>query len=523
MYEDGRQLGPAHRPHDFIRADGRGQFSHWGSTLYFSSSDNTDPRANGRVYRFITGATASGEFLGWWAICALAVTGLAYWLRRTRRAASDAPRAWKIAVTATIVATYALLVRYSMDPDAGAWIPRGQMLPALWAVSFAASLAAARQVGLSLADFTYDSIETIQRTWGELLTRANRPFMRSGWEGRVWRAVSLALPVILFAIVLRMRLPYGLLMASYFFATPLLLPFGLALWCCHLRRDWIGTISGLAVTLVLFGLPLASLWWHIGTHYNAVGGLLPFSDASGYYYDARRLLQGYPFDWSARRPLFPGLLSTLLALTGDNLQVTLAMLVAFNGVATYLLARELRAEPWRCSGRCFDDGSLFLLSGGRRAWHGADRESRSWDGRHRVRRAVAELQSPRPVWSEPGAWIADHRADGAGRCVLRPSRARVGGCTGVPGEVVARGHRGVCRRIPFSRSDALREPSLVQPVGRANGVLEFFTVALRPGGRRQGLEPGDCWITLEPQREHRSTHWPGRRCARIPWALSKAA
>ena len=168
--------------------------------------------------------------------------------------------------------------------------------------------------------------------------------MRSGWEGRAWRAVSLALPVILFAIVLRMRLPYGLLIASYFLATPLLLPFGLALWCCHLRRDWIGTISGLAVTLVLFGLPLASLWWHIGTHYNAVGGLLPFSDASGYYYDARRLLQGYPFDWSARRPLFPGLLSTLLALTGDNLQVTLAMLVAFNGVATYLLARELRAS-----------------------------------------------------------------------------------------------------------------------------------------------------------------------------------
>ena len=34
VYKDGRQLGPAHRPHDFIRADGRGQFSHWGSTLY---------------------------------------------------------------------------------------------------------------------------------------------------------------------------------------------------------------------------------------------------------------------------------------------------------------------------------------------------------------------------------------------------------------------------------------------------------------------------------------------------------
>jgi predicted permease len=73
-----------------------------------------------------------------------------------------------------------------------------------------------------------------------------------------------------------------------------------------------------------------------------VGGLLPFSDASGYHYDARRLLDGHLLGWSARRPLFSGLLATLLGLTGQNLQVVLAILVAMTAVACFLLAREVR-------------------------------------------------------------------------------------------------------------------------------------------------------------------------------------
>jgi len=50
VYEDGVPLRPAHAPHDAIRGTGRGAFSHWGHVVYFSTSDNTDPRANGRTY-----------------------------------------------------------------------------------------------------------------------------------------------------------------------------------------------------------------------------------------------------------------------------------------------------------------------------------------------------------------------------------------------------------------------------------------------------------------------------------------
>lgn len=52
LYEDGLELGPIHTQHAQIRTLGSGAFSHWYNTLYFSSSDNTDPRVNGRTYTF---------------------------------------------------------------------------------------------------------------------------------------------------------------------------------------------------------------------------------------------------------------------------------------------------------------------------------------------------------------------------------------------------------------------------------------------------------------------------------------
>ena len=50
LYENYLPLGPRHARHDCIRKHGRGRFSHWGSTLFFSSSDNSDPTGNDRFY-----------------------------------------------------------------------------------------------------------------------------------------------------------------------------------------------------------------------------------------------------------------------------------------------------------------------------------------------------------------------------------------------------------------------------------------------------------------------------------------
>jgi parallel beta helix pectate lyase-like protein len=62
LFENGKELGPAHSVHAAIRTLGMGRFSHWGASdgsasLYFSASDNTDPRTNGRVYTYSTGGS----------------------------------------------------------------------------------------------------------------------------------------------------------------------------------------------------------------------------------------------------------------------------------------------------------------------------------------------------------------------------------------------------------------------------------------------------------------------------------
>jgi hypothetical protein len=53
LLEDDRPLAAPHTAHDEIRRLGRGRYSHWGRCIYFSTSDNTDPRKNGRVYKLM--------------------------------------------------------------------------------------------------------------------------------------------------------------------------------------------------------------------------------------------------------------------------------------------------------------------------------------------------------------------------------------------------------------------------------------------------------------------------------------
>jgi hypothetical protein len=54
ILENGARLGPAHTMHSTVANTGKGAYSHWGtsqdSIVLFSTSDNTDPRTNGRQY-----------------------------------------------------------------------------------------------------------------------------------------------------------------------------------------------------------------------------------------------------------------------------------------------------------------------------------------------------------------------------------------------------------------------------------------------------------------------------------------
>jgi len=59
LLEDGKELGPPHSVHQAIRDTGGGAYSHWSGDpngesqlLYLSTSDNSDPRTNGRKYEW---------------------------------------------------------------------------------------------------------------------------------------------------------------------------------------------------------------------------------------------------------------------------------------------------------------------------------------------------------------------------------------------------------------------------------------------------------------------------------------
>jgi lysophospholipase L1-like esterase len=54
LLEDGVPLGPPHALHSEIEAHGEGRWSHWKDAVIFSTSDNSNPRSNGRHYEVVT-------------------------------------------------------------------------------------------------------------------------------------------------------------------------------------------------------------------------------------------------------------------------------------------------------------------------------------------------------------------------------------------------------------------------------------------------------------------------------------
>ncbi len=78
LFEGGKALGPSHSFLERVRGGGRGAYSHRGTALHFSTSDNTDPRTNGREYRVSYPLFVHKEAKG--AIAALSLLFLGGWI-----------------------------------------------------------------------------------------------------------------------------------------------------------------------------------------------------------------------------------------------------------------------------------------------------------------------------------------------------------------------------------------------------------------------------------------------------------
>ena len=165
-------------------------------------------------------------------------------------------------------------------------------------------------------------------------------------EPLVREIVSLVLALSFFALILLNRSPNILRPISLYLRTGFnftVILFFLPLYASFRFRGWLGHLLSLTLTLALFAFALAGLW-AIGQTQSAVfSGIVPLFDASDYYTDALRLTAGQDFSvFSARRPLFAGLLSVVLWATHHNLMGALSVFTLITALACYIAAKEIQ-------------------------------------------------------------------------------------------------------------------------------------------------------------------------------------
>jgi hypothetical protein len=162
----------------------------------------------------------------------------------------------------------------------------------------------------------------------------------------LWQGLSLLISILTFSLILLNRSPNFLRPLSMSLRTGfgLVIPAtALVVYLAFRLPGRVGELASLTITLSLFAMPLAGLWASGQSQSTLLSGLIPLSDAKDYYLDALSLLNGHDFSvFSGRRPLFPGLLTVLLALTDRDLMAALAILTAITGLACYLTAREIQ-------------------------------------------------------------------------------------------------------------------------------------------------------------------------------------
>lgn len=113
----------------------------------------------------------------------------------------------------------------------------------------------------------------------------------------------------------------------------------------RLPEKW-SWLTGLSLTMLIFGLTLSHQWTSGFSNNLIIGGLLPYKDGFSYYTaGVQMLLNGIqiPPDGlqATGRPLFPGFLSSLLFFSHQNLQYVHAIITAAVGFGCYWAARQL--------------------------------------------------------------------------------------------------------------------------------------------------------------------------------------
>src|ERR1035437_7236996 len=159
---------------------------------------------------------------------------------------------------------------------------------------------------------------------------------RLWWVSIARWAVVLIIGFLIYTLILINRQPIFLrpisIAVRYSFTLVLPLVF-LGIYLAYLIPGSPGKIIIFMATLSLFSLALAGLWTSGHSEQYVIASLLPWVDAHHYYTDALNILEGGILNpVAARRPLGTIFLVPLLGITGQNLEVTLALLVVITAI-----------------------------------------------------------------------------------------------------------------------------------------------------------------------------------------------
>jgi len=137
VLENGRPLPIANSQHVGIREQGAGRFSFWHDYVIFSSSDNTDPRTNGRAYAIAYPLVDASEVRLLFALTLvlIVVAALAAVLVLRTRAFGDWPahalrtawarRTWVLVVSSAAAIVVTTLARVERFSDGSMWVAWG--------------------------------------------------------------------------------------------------------------------------------------------------------------------------------------------------------------------------------------------------------------------------------------------------------------------------------------------------------------------------------------------------------------
>lgn len=109
---------------------------------------------------------------------------------------------------------------------------------------------------------------------------------------RLLNALNIIIPLLLYAIILVIQIPYSVSQALAFYSIPFFLLVLILYYInFHLPEKfrWLG---GAALTLILLALKLSFLWTSGYSIDKVIGGLLPFRDAFDYYHGAKFISVG---------------------------------------------------------------------------------------------------------------------------------------------------------------------------------------------------------------------------------------